>query len=375
MKTKRTDMILCALFCGFLFTMMALYFLLPSKDFSDKEKRYLAEAPKVSMEKIQSGTLDEEIETYLADHVPGRDFFVGVNANYDLYSGRQVTKDIYLAKENYLLEKPYIANEENINKNMAKINAFAETVGQPVDLMIVPTAGYFLEDSVLGVHDSYNDDVIISQIYGKAGNNVNCRDLMSSFAKEKNQASLYYRTDHHWTSLGAYKAYCAYMEMLGKDYLPESEFTVESHQGFLGTTYSRSGLWQIPAEPIELWKTDTAFTVTIGNQTYDSLFFPEKLEARDKYEVFLNGNNAVVTIHNPDTVGKGHLLVFRDSYANCLGTFLANSYETVTLVDLRYCQDPRNPVSKMVLEGEYTDILVCYSLGNFLTDENFAWLR
>ena len=143
----------------------------------------------------------------------------------------------------------------------------------------------------------------------------------------------------------------------------------------MGTTYSRSGLWQIPAEPIELWKTDTAFTVTIGDQIYDSLFFPEKLEARDKYEVFLNGNNAVVTIYNPDAAGKGHLLVFRDSYANCLGTFLANSYETVTLVDLRYCQDPRNPVSNMVLNGEYTDILVCYSLGNFLTDENFAWLR
>lgn len=375
MKTKKSDFILCALFCGFLFGMFALYLLLPSKDFSDKEKRYLAEAPQVSMEKIESGTLDEEIETYLADHVPGRDFFVGVNANYDLYSGRQVTKDIYLAKGDYLLEKPYSVNEENINKNMAKINTFAETVGQPIDLMIVPTAGYFLEDEILGIHDPYTDNAIISQIYEKASDNVNCRDLLSSFAKESDRASLYYRTDHHWTSLGAYKAYCAYMEMLGKEYPPESEFTVESHEGFLGTTYSRSGLWQIPAEPIELWKTDTAFTVTIGDQTYDSLFFPEKLEARDKYEVFLNGNNAVVTIHNPDAVGKGHLLVFRDSYANCLGAFLANSYETVTLVDLRYCQDPRNPVSNMVLNGEYTDILVCYSLGNFLTDENFAWLR
>jgi len=169
------------------------------------------------------------------------------------------------------------------------------------------------------------------------------------------------------------------MTMLGKDYLPREEFTVESHDGFLGSTYSRSGLWQIPAEPVQLWKTDTAFTVDITENkqttTYDTLFFMDQLQTLDKYTVYLGGNHGTVTIHNPEAAGKGHLLVFRDSYANCLGTFLAHSYETVTLVDLRYCKDPRNPISNMVLEGEYTDILVCYSIGNFLTDENIVWLR
>lgn len=378
MKTKKTDMLLCVLFCTFLFAMLAMYLLLPGKDFSEKEKRYLAETPRLTIDKIKSGTLDEEIETYLADHVPGRDFFVGVNANYDLYSGRQVTKDIYLAKGEYLLEKPYAENTESIDKTMAKINAFAETVGQNVDLMIVPSAGYFLQEDIQGIHDLYNDDTIIQSIYEKAGKGVTCRDLIPAFEKEDAKA-LYYRTDHHWTSKGAYTAYSAYMDMLGKAYPSANEFTVESHDGFLGSTYSRSGLWQIPAESVELWKNDTAFTVDITDGTkttsYNSLFFPERLEELDKYTVYLNGNHSTITIHNPDAVGKGHLLVFRDSYANCLGTFLANSYETVTLVDLRYCQDPRNPVSKMVLEGEYTDILVCYSLGNFLTDENFPWLR
>jgi len=379
MKTKKSDLFLCILFCGFLFVMFGLYLLLPKKTFSELEKDYLAEAPKLTVENILSGEFDEQVEQYLADHVPGRNFFVGVSAYYDLYSGRQVTKPVYLAKGDRLLEAPYTADTNAIAANMQKINTFAEKIGQPVDLMIVPSAGYFLQDSVVGLRNPYQDDPIIQKIYNMAREDVNCRDLLTPLSKISDPAALYYRTDHHWTALGAYEAYCAYMTMLGKDYLPREEFTVESHDGFLGSTYSRSGLWQIPAEPVQLWKTDTAFTVDITENkqttTYDTLFFMDQLQTLDKYTVYLGGNHGTVTIHNPEAAGKGHLLVFRDSYANCLGTFLAHSYETVTLVDLRYCKDPRNPISNMVLEGEYTDILVCYSIGNFLTDENIVWLR
>lgn len=379
MKTKKSDLLLTILFCGFLFVMLGLYLLLPKKAYSELEKDYLADAPELTMENIVSGEFDEQVEAYLADHVPGRSFFVGVNAYYDLYSGRQVTKPVYLAKGDRLLEAPYTADMGAISANMAKINAFAEKISQPVDLMLVPSAGYYLQDSIVGIHDPYQDDAIIEEIYAMAGESVQCRDLLTPFSKISDPASLYYRTDHHWTALGAYEAYCAYMTMLGKESVSREEFAVESHEGFLGSTCSRSGLWKIPAEPVELWKTDTAFAVDITENktttTYDSLFFMDKLQELDKYTVYLGGNHGIVTIRNPEAAGKGHLLVFRDSYANCLGTFLAHSYETVTLVDLRYCKDPRNPVSNMVLEGEYTDILICYSIGNFLTDENIVWLR
>lgn len=377
MKSKKSDVVLCVLFGVFLFGMLAAYLLLPGRDFSEKEKRYLAEKPALSAETVLSGSLDEQIEAYLADHVPGRDFFVGVNAGYDLLSGRQVTKDIYLAKDGFLLERPYAYDRAAAEKKMEKINGFAEKIGQNVDLMLVPTAGYFLQDTVYGNHDAYRDDVIIADIYSQAGQNVVCRDLLTALSREKDPQALYYRTDHHWTSLGAYKAYCAYMDMLGREYPAQTEFTVESHSGFYGSTYSRSGLWWISPENVELWKNDVAFTVENqeSQALHQGLFYEERLAELDKYTVYLDGNHSVVTVRNPEAVGKGHLLVFRDSYANCLGTFLANSYETVTLVDLRYCQDPRNPVSDMVLAGAYDQVLICYSLGNFLTDDNFVWLR
>ena len=127
-------------------------------------------------------------------------------------------------------------------------------------------------------------------------------------------------------------------------------------------------------EPVELWKTDTAFTVTNGEnpQTHEGLFYEERLEELDKYTVYLDGNHSLVRVQNPEATGKGKLLVIRDSYANCLGTFLAESYEEVVLVDLRYY---KKPVSELLASEEFSNVLVCYSIGNFMTDANVVWLR
>lgn len=374
MKIKRSDIMTCILFCGFLLVMLALFLLLPKKEFSEKEKRYLAQTPELSWENISSGGFSEEAETYLADHMPGRDFFVGLNAYVDLLSNRQVTKDVYLAEGDRLVEAPIVWNEAGAKRNMAAINQFAQKVDCPVDLMLVPSAGYVLQDTVVGLQDPYQDDAIIQNIYAMAEEKVVCRDLISEFSGAEDPGALYYRTDHHWTSLGAYTAYGAYMDMLSREHPDVTDFTVESYPGFLGSTYSRSGLWQIPGEEVELWQNDTAFTVTTGDsqQPHQGLFYMERLEELDKYTVYLDGNHASVTISNPDAAGQGKLLVIRDSYANCLGTFLANSYESVTLIDLRYY---KKPVSELLAEGEFTNVLVCYSLGNFMTDTNIIWLR
>ena len=162
------------------------------------------------------------------------------------------------------------------------------------------------------------------------------------------------------------------MERKGHDALSQTDFTVTSYDGFYGSTYSRSGLWLTESEPIELWDSGIPCTVTNNDsaEVSSSLFYKNRLEELDKYTVYLNGNQPLVRIHNPE--GEGKLLVIRDSYANCLGTFLANSYEEVVLVDLRYY---KTPVSELVANEGFDDVLVCYSLYNFLTDANFPWLK
>jgi len=374
MKAKRSDILTCVLFCAFVFGMLALYLLLPPNTFSEKEKRELSPAPTVTADTVLSGQFGETVETYLADHIPGRDFFVGLASYYDLLTGRQYTKDVYPAAGDRIVEAPQSWNEAAAQRNMNAINKFSQTTGKNIDLMIVPSAGFILENTIQGIHDPYTDDQIISDIYAMAGENVRCLDLTKDFLSAENPGDLYYRTDHHWTSLGAYRAYQVYMESLGRTCVDKSDFKVETFGDFLGSTYSRSGLWLTPGENVELWKTDTRFTVTNGesDKTSNSLFYPERLEELDKYTVYLDGNHSLVRIENPEAKGSGKLLVIRDSYANCLGTFLAHSYETEVLVDLRYY---KKPISELLAAEEFTDVLVCYSIGNFLTDTNMIFLR
>lgn len=363
MKHKISDLVTIALFCGFLFIMAVLYFALPAADFSESEKRYLAEMPALEWDKVASGDWGNDAETYMADHIPGRNFFVGLNAYFDLYTGRQNTKDIRFTEDGRLVEAPVPKNDAAVQKNMNVINSFADSLGREINLMIVPSAGWASD------LEYYPDTDIIDSIYDSSGNSVVPVDVNHIF---DGNPQLYYRTDHHWTSEGAYRAYAYCMEVLNRSYAEEATFQKEQILGFHGSTYSRSALWLSQPEPLELWHSGSSLTVTneTGEDIHPGVFYRERLEEADKYTIFLDGNHSIVRISNPEKDGK--ILVVRDSYSNCLGCFLAESYGEVILVDLRYY---KQAVSQLVISEEIDDILICYSISNFLTDTNLVWLR
>ena len=362
MKQKRTDIITIVLFCGFLAVMAVLYLFAPKDDFSENEKRYLSEFPTLQWDTLASGDWGTDVETYLADHIPGRNFFVGLNAYFDLFTGRQAGKDIQLSGDR-LVEAPVEWDESAAQRNMSILQSLTETTGQELDLMIVPSAGWASGLS------GYTDEAQIADIYALAGDGIRTMDTVSPF---RNQSELYFKTDHHWNSAGAYAAYNAYMAQRGRDCPAADEFTQEIAGQFQGSTYSRSALWLTDAEDLVLWHSGSTLTVTNGESktVHDGVFYRERLDEADKYTVFLDGNHSIVRIQNPDATGK--LLVIRDSYANLLGCFLAESYEEVVLIDLRYY---KQPVSQLIAEEGFDNILVCYSLSNFLTDTNLIWLK
>lgn len=371
-KAKFHEKLTVGLFCGFLAVMCLLYCVLPKESFSETEKRQLSAAPVLNWENLRSGQFGSEMETYMADHMPGRNFFVGLGAYYDLLSGRQVSKDIYLAEGGRLVEAPAEWNQAQIDKNMKYIHKFAENLQIPVDLMIVPSAGFMLQDQILGLHNEYLDEQIIAEIYANAAaGQIRTVDLLSRFRQDGSISTLYYRTDHHWTSYGAYSAYHAYMRSLGQTPVEANTFRVEAKPGFRGSTYSRSALWLTKPETVELWY-GSELTVTIGQSSYHSPFFLDRLQEADMYTVFLDGNQPLVRIRNEANVGKGKLLVIRDSYSNCLGPMLAENYEEVVMIDLRYY---KLPASQLCAQEGFTNVLVAYSLSNFMTDSNFPFLR
>ena len=349
------------LFCGFLFLIAAGY-LLPKSDFSEMEKRYLAEKPVLTWQNLLSGEWSSQAEDYLSDHVPGRNFFVGLNAYMELLAGRQQLKDVWLV-DGKLLEAPVAADEAAIARNMHAINQFAQTLQQNVHVMVVPSAGW-----ASGVED-YTDEDALDAIYAAAGEYVRPIAVEEIY---RGNPELYYNTDHHWTSQGAYYGYAACMEALGRDYRAAEDFTVTVADDFQGSTYSRSALWLTKAESIELWQGSENLTVTNGETegVHEGIFYHERLEEADKYTVFLDGNHSIVRVRNPEKQGK--ILVIRDSYSNCLGGFLAESYGEVVLVDLRYF---RQQISALVQQEGFDDILICYSCANFLTDTNLMLLR
>ena len=358
---KKHNVAAAILFCGFLILIAAGY-LLPKSDFSEMEKRYLAETPDFRWETVFSGDWSRQAEDYLTDHVPGRNLFVGINAYMELLAGRQKLSDVWL-EDGKLLEAPVPPDEKAISRNMKAINTLAETLDQTVHLMVVPSAGW-----AAGV-EGYTDSDTLEAVYAAAGASVQTVPVEDIFS---GKPELYYNTDHHWTSRGAYLGYEACMKAVGRTYRAAEDFDITIAENFQGSTYSRSALWLTPAESIELWKGSDQLTVTNGETdgVHEGIFYLERLEEADKYTVFLDGNHSIVRVRNPEKQGK--LLVIRDSYSNCLGGFLAESYGEVVLIDLRYY---RQAVSELVKQECFDNILVCYSCANFLTDTNLMLLR
>ena len=361
-------------FLVFLAVMTALLLFGPKGDFSVNEKRVLAQAPDLSPSAILKGETQKELEDFTSDQVPGRDFFVGVNAYWTLATGRNGAQDIYHGRDGYLINSPKPYNEALLTDNLTRFDAFAAKTGLPADLIMVPTTGYLMEDKLPAAHGAYHDD----QVYDLAAEKVQALrilDVRETLRQGAKEGQVCYRTDHHLTSYGNYLLAKAYQDAVGGEDLRQDYDDISVYDGFYGTTWSGSGYWLTKPDTVELWDSGVQVTVTLDDgagqvKTAHSLFFPDHLEDLDKYPVFLDGNHALVTIENPSAPG-GSVLVIRDSYAHCFATFLAEKYKTVTLVDLRYF---RTPVSDLLAEHPADRLLVLYGVDNLLTDNNSAWL-
>jgi len=359
--------IISILFAGFLILMLILTFIIPGKKFSIEEKRELQSIPVFSAGNLMDGTLADDIESYISDHIPFRKLLIELNAQYDRLSLRQTTKKIYVDRNGRLLERPCEIDIGTITENMDKINAFANTLGRSVDLMIIPSAGYICGDISNSIYDRYIDDSIITAISERAEDNVNVIDLQPKLKSYAVPDELYYVTDHHFTSMGANLAVSEYAINKGMIPVAEEHYTKEVLDGFRGSTYSRAAFWRYQAERMELWHSDSKITVRIGDNTYDSPFFYDNLNSGDMYTVFLGGNNSLVELQNHDISNGKTLLVVRDSFSNCMGSFFSEYYERVILIDLRYY---KKSVSALCTEYDVDDILIEYSVGNYMTDRN-----
>lgn len=366
------------LFAGVLIGTQAAFWLLPRRSFSENEKRVLAQKPVISTESIADGSLFQNVEQYLSDHFPGRDGWVGANAYLEQAEGRGAVGTIVRGADDWLFPAPISDDRQILQDNMQAITAFAQAQSVPVYLMAVPTAGAVVEDKLPDLHLDYLDADMLEQARRSAGDSLHWLDVMEDFSTAEEPGKLYYRTDHHWTTEGAYRAYRLLMQEMGESSVARDVFSVERVPDFYGTSYSKSGLWLTPPDEIELWidlDLQAVTSVHDGNRrepvVQQGMLFRDYLDQADKYPVFLSGNHARIHIETNAESDK-RLLVVKDSYAHALAPFLAEEYRTIDLIDLRYFK--RQTISDWMQAHPVDEVLFVYGLSSLAEDKNLQWL-
>lgn len=360
---------------------MALWFLFsPKTDYSSSEKRYLQKFPDTNVEKVLSGEFGSEFETFFADQFPQRNTWVGINAYTTLAEGNNGASGVYNCKNGYLINKP-VSTDNNLDKNVGAVVDFAKTIDTPTTVMLVPSTGYIADDVLPTFHDKYNDDEDISRISSTLSKDkIGFVDLRERFKSEyKNGSQLYYKTDHHWTTKGAYTGYQELCKALGVTPIDDSTLKKDSYPDFYGTTYSSSGFWLTPPDNIEIWSNpnnsskNISVKITEGAniKTSGSMYFTDHLKEDDKYPVFIDGNHALTEITNTNAK-NGTVLLIKDSFSHSLAPFLAENYSKVVLVDLRYYKES---VSDLVSAYNPEQVVVLYGIDNLATDTDIVWLK
>ena len=373
MKRDFWNILTVALFALALLTVPLLFLLLPYRSFSDTERRFLADPPKLSNEKLSDWSFDDKTETFLADHLPMRDALVSVNAYLTLYTGRQVSADVYCDSEGYLVEAPVDFDANEVERRVSRIAKLGETTGLVPHLLIVPSTGYVRNEKLSETLAAlYHDAEVLDQIEGTEG--VSLVPIEKRFLAEGQ--SWYYRTDHHWTADGAFAAYEAYMRAAGHEPFARDAFERREVPGYSGSTRSRSALSLHPTDTLTLEAPkDCSVTVTFSDKegTYTSLFFEAHLDEYDWYPVFLDGNHPVTVIEN-ESAGPDApvLLLVKDSFGNTLAPYLVPSYRTIVMVDPRYT---KQSVSELIEQYGADELLFCYSIERIATDEALKLLK
>lgn len=382
MKKKIINFLPALVFLGITFSLFIMFLALPKKDFSIMEKRYLAETPDFSIQNLLSGELIKEIDGdsasgktgYVADHFPMRSFFKGFNAYYNLSLGNTADADHYFARDGFIITKPY--DTDRLGTNIKVLNSFAEDMN--VTVGIVPGAGYILEDKLPFNHTSYNDNEVYEKLEAELSEGITYCDLEAVMKNlYKGGEAPYYKTDHHWTTPAAFEAYKAVAQVMGKTPAEESRFDKTAYDNFYGTTYSSSGYFLSKPDTLEVWESRDSKGITVeiheggSVESYGSMYFYEHLTEPDMYPVFLDGNHSLVKMKNPE-VKEGKLLVIKDSYAHALVPFLAENYNEIVMIDMRYYKES---VSDLCEANGITDALVLYSISNFCTDTGLAFLE
>ena len=350
------------------FTLLTLA--LPKRDFSERENRKLADAPKLSLSALADGSFSDGAERWFSDRFFSRDFWIRLQLRSHTLLGLRESGGVWLGKKGSLFLIPGTPDEEALARNLKAMDDFAaanETVRTYV--AVIPNA-FTVQPGRLPAFAPAPDQTEQLRRVAEALPHAAFLDVTQAL-KARGDEYLFYRTDHHWTSLGAYAAFTAMAPGLGITEPVANYDTYPVSVSFYGTLASKSGRFRSP-DTVEIWlpRTEVQYNVTYPDtmKKTASFYDREALDGKDQYLVFFGGNHPRVDIST--TAGTGRrLLLIKDSYANCFVQFLYPYFDEIVMIDPRYYYDNAAP---LLTQHSVTDILYLYNCDTFLNDTSLA---
>ena len=374
---------LTALFCLFIGGMFLVSTILPDREMSETENRYLQQAPTLSLGNITNGTFMSQAEDYTADQIVGRDFWVALKAWCERMSGKQENNGVYFGKEDTLLNRVSEPSWEDtpargdtpfqagLSTRLDYVDALVGNVSVPVYFGLIPSSSTVWADRLPAGAPTADELSWIEQMYFATG--ASTIDLAGALLAHKGE-DIYYRTDHHWTSLGAYYGANAILEALGMEPLDLNDYQKTTvTEDFYGTLYSSSGVRWLPPDSIDTYIPGDGVTNTYyenGQLTQGPMYVDSYLDVKDKYSYFLGGIQGLRVLSTQQTDAP-KILIVRDSYSDSLAPFLTQRFSEIHLFDLRY---NKTSLKDYIAQNDIDSVVVLYNFSNFVTDQNLIYL-
>ncbi len=360
---------LVILFVAFLGGFLLLNIALPDRTFSDMENRNLAGKPALSLGSVFSGRFESDAESYVTDQFALRDHWIALKAYAERLLGKRENNGVYICSDT-LIERIDEPDADRLAANLSAVNRFAENSAVPVYFTLIPSAAEIWRDKLPAGAPRCDERALIERL--AAETQAVSIDTLSALSAHPDEA-LYYRTDHHWTSLGALYGAQALLDGMGIETCAADSAPVRVTDAFYGTLYSRSGARYIKPDGIDVYVSGGEITVTHiegEKEVVTGLYDAEKLAVKDKYAFFMGGNQPLAVVRTGNEGKK--LLLIRDSYADCEIPFLCGAFSEIHALDLRYYRDS---LSAYIEENGIDCVAISYSLRSFVGDTNLFFLN
>lgn len=361
------------LFFAFLFGFAVLDMLWPEREFSELENRSLAQAPKFSLAGVfaKESPWMEKYSEYVKDQIAFRDSWIDLKSRAEAVLLKTENNGVWFGRDHYLFAK-FLSIGSRFEMNLNAVERMAQRHPGKVGVMVVPSASAILSDKLPWQVPIADEDAALDAIAERfSGTDTAVYDLRETLRAHKEEY-IYYRTDHHWTSEGAYLAYAQFALAKGLPLFDRTAALEKQVDGFYGTNYSKARNYDVVPDTITYYDLPNVLTIYTaeadGTERAEPgpLYQTADFETRDKYKAFLRGNNGYSILEGD---GTGSILVIKDSYANAFLPYLTADYATIGIVDYRYLNER---VDSLIERGEYDEVLILYSFQGFMNDLTLA---